>query len=91
MYKNFIHIFVLSCTKATCLIEKRLHTKLNLIERLQLYVHLSLCSHCLDYDKKAALLDKLTKASIRENERAAIFTPSEIDHFKIKVFNRIKS
>ena len=89
MYKDFIHIFVLSCTKATYLIEKQLHIKLNIIERFQLYIHLSLCSYCSDYNKKAELLDKLTKASINENDNKSIFTPSEIVEIKKKIGKKI--
>ena len=89
MYKDFIHIFVLSCTKATYLIEKQLHAKLNLIERLQLHIHLSLCSYCSDYGKKAELLDELTKMSVRDNEVDPLFTSKEIDNFKKKVCKKI--
>lgn len=89
MYKDFIHIFVLSCTKATFLIEKKLHTKLNIVERVQLHIHLSLCSHCSNYNIKAEVLDKLTKVSIQEHEVKAIFNTSEIESFKKKVCKKL--
>lgn len=89
MYKDFIHIFVLSCTQATYLIEKRLHTKLSIIQRLQLHIHLSLCSHCCDYNAKAELLDKLTKMSVIDNDSKIIFNTSEIENFKKKIYKKI--
>ena len=87
MYKDFIHIFVLSCTKATYLLEKKLHRKLNFIEKIQLRIHLSLCTNCTDYNKKAELLDLLTKVSVKENDNKSIFSPTEIENFKKKVRN----
>ncbi len=89
MYKDFIHIFVLSCTKATFLIEKQLHSKLNILEQLQLKIHLSLCSHCSDYTKKAELLDMLAKIDVQENENKVIFSSSEIEAFKKRVYSKI--
>lgn len=89
MYKNFIHIFVLSCTKATFLIEKRLHKKLNILELLQLHIHLSLCSHCSNYNKKAELLDQLSKVSVQENEVKVVFNTSELEAFKEKVCKKL--
>ena len=85
MYKDFIHIFLLSCAKATYLVEKRLHQKLNFLERVQLHIHLSLCSYCHDYTGKAELMDKLIKGSIDNNNSSSIFTPLEIDVFKKRV------
>lgn len=91
MYKDFIHIFVLSCAKATYLIEKRLHRKLNPIERLQLRMHLSLCRYCSDYNKKAELLDKLTRISVSDNEKSTVFTADEVEMFKKRVCEKINS
>ena len=41
--KGIIHLFVLSCEKATFLVEKQLYTSLLPLERLQLRIHLSIC------------------------------------------------
>lgn len=90
MYKDFIHIFVLSCTKATYLIEKQLHTKLSFIEQIQLRIHLSMCSYCSNYSKKAELLDKLTKDIVQENDVKTIFSSSEIEKFKKNVYKKLQ-
>ena len=89
MYKDFIHIFVLSCTKATFLLEKQLHKKLNVLERLQLHIHLTLCSHCSNYNKKAEILDLLTKISVQESEMKAVFNASELQAFKKKLYKKL--
>lgn len=90
MYKDFIHIFVLSCTKATYLIEKQLHTKLSFIEQIQLRIHLSMCSYCSNYSKKAEFLDKLTKDIVQENDVKTIFSSSEIEKFKKNVYKKLQ-
>lgn len=89
MYKDFIHIFVLSCTKATYLIEKRLHRKLNFIEAFQLRLHLSICSYCSDYRVKAELIDALMKASVNDSGNSSVFTPAEVDKLKERVCDKL--
>ncbi len=91
MYKDFIHIFVLSCTKATYLLEKKFHARLSFIEKLQLKLHFKLCSYCSCYEKKAELLDRLAKISIDDPITTTIFSAEEIDCFKNRVHNKINS
>ena len=89
MLKDFIHLFVLSCDKASYLVEKQLQGQLTLLERLQLRVHLGLCSFCADYSKKAELIDKLARLSIKDSEDNNVFTHEEIKDCKKKIRERI--
>lgn len=62
MKKRIIHFFVLSCRKATGLIEKSTYFKLSALEKIQLRWHLTLCDACTTYKKQSGLLhDLLTK------------------------------
>lgn len=90
MYKRIIHLFVLSCEKATFLIEKQLHTSLSPLEKLQLQVHLSLCKYCTAYKVKATFLHKLLTDERTVNERARGFSEEEVGDLKEKFKSAIK-
>ena len=53
-----MHILFLSCLKATELIEKKMHFKLSVVERLQLKVHKSMCDACRNYEKQNIFIEK---------------------------------
>ncbi|WP_293711662.1 hypothetical protein [uncultured Parabacteroides sp.] len=89
MWKDFIHIFVLSCKQATFLIEKRLHVPLSRREKLQLGIHLSICRLCREYDKKAAFLNGIMKKILSRKESRSQFHPDELREFKDKLKNKI--
>lgn len=90
MRKKIIHLFVLSCEKATFLIEKQLHTSLSPLERLQLRIHLSLCNYCRAYKDKAIFLDKLLSDERTMYAGNRQFTEQEISSLKEKFKSAIK-
>lgn len=49
---------MLSCKKATELVERKHENKLSLKESFQLNLHLLMCKTCNAYDKQSILLDK---------------------------------
>ncbi len=49
---------LLSCLRATELIEKKLHFKLSVREKLQLRMHKMMCNACSNYEKQSVLIDK---------------------------------
>lgn len=53
-----MNIVMLSCKKATELIEKRLVTKLSSIEKIQLKMHTAVCSQCSTYEKQSDIIEK---------------------------------
>lgn len=54
-----MNILVLSCKRASGLIEKRIHFSLNPVERVQLFVHTSMCDACMSYQKQSIDMDEL--------------------------------
>ncbi|MEG0647960.1 MAG: hypothetical protein RR471_12415 [Bacteroides sp.] len=90
MYKRIIHLFVLSCQKATFLIEKQLHTSLLPLEKLQLRTHLSLCKYCTAYKHKAVFLDNLMADARTADESNHSFSEQEIDGLKERYKSVIK-
>ena len=56
---KILHFFILPCSKATFLIEKRMNTRLSFFEWTQLEAHLILCKWCKVYEKKADFLHQI--------------------------------
>lgn len=56
--KHIMHILMLSCLKATELIEKRFHVRLSYKERIQLRMHTLMCDKCARYEKQSEFLEK---------------------------------
>ncbi len=52
-----MNLLMLSCRKATELMEKRLLVGLSLREKMQLGMHKSMCDACTAYEKQSKLLD----------------------------------
>jgi len=61
MMKKLMHFLFLSCLKATELIEKKLHVKLSIKEKLRLKMHKSMCNACRRYDKQSKIIDNVLK------------------------------
>ena len=52
-------MLMLSCTKATALIDRRTIAGLTVAEKMQLAMHTSMCKYCTRYQKQSELIDKL--------------------------------
>ena len=91
MLKDFIHIFVLSCKKATFLIEKRLHVPLSPLERWQLKVHLHLCKFCTAYSGKAVFLHKIMKQETEQEQCNCQFHTEEVEKFREEMKGEIRT
>ncbi|KAA2242548.1 hypothetical protein F0L74_08410 [Chitinophaga agrisoli] len=59
MLKSVLHILLLSCSKATGLIEKELYFRLSPIDKIRLFMHAGICGFCHRYRKHSRLLDRL--------------------------------
>ncbi len=84
MRKKIIHFFVLSCKKATLLIEKQLHAPLSPIEKVQLRTHLSLCKNCISYKSKADFINRLLTDEQKKAQDENHFTEQELNELKEK-------
>lgn len=69
--KKLMNILMLSCRKATELIEKKSLDGLSYKENVQLRMHKSMCDACTAYEKQSKLLDKFLHRHIH--------TPIEAD------------
>lgn len=57
--KRIAHFFMLSCRKATELIEKKSVTRLSVKEKIGLGLHKSICDACTAYEKQSRKMDEL--------------------------------
>lgn len=80
-----MHIFFLSCLKATELIEKKFHFKLSVKEKLQLKMHKMMCEACTKYEKHSILIEK----GISNLEKSKV--PSvDVEALKTKISRKIE-
>jgi len=56
-----MHLIVLSCKRASYLIEKSNGKPLSMIDKMQLAWHLSLCAKCTLYKKQSSYLETILK------------------------------
>ena len=56
---NIMNAMMLSCLKATELMEMKEHAQLGLLKTMQLHVHTAMCSGCRNYMKQSRLINEL--------------------------------
>ncbi len=56
--RRYLNFMMLSCKKATELMEKREVSPLSFVEGIQLKMHLSMCDACQSYEKQSDLINK---------------------------------
>lgn len=83
--KKLMHFLLLSCAKATELIEKKMYFKLGFKEKIQLKAHKTMCSACTLYEKQSELLDKALKSTPGEKNITL-----DIDELKKNTIEKIR-
>ena len=68
---NIMNAVMLSCVKATELMEQRELMPLSFMQRMQLKMHAAMCSGCKNYMKQTVLINKLLNKTFN--------TESEVD------------
>ena len=79
---------MLSCKKATELMEKRSLVGLSVKEKFQLRLHTSVCDGCLAYQKQSFLIDKLLHHHIT-NQSAEIIPEVENSELKARILSNL--
>lgn len=88
MMKKLMNYLMLSCKKATELIEKRTLVRLSFREKVQLRMHKSMCDACTAYEKQSRKIDELLHKHIHDVgiDNTAILTNEAL---KGKIINNI--
>ncbi len=66
--KRIIHFMVLSCRKATELIDKKSVVPLSVTESIQLKVHKKICEACRVYESQGKKIDGILGAHLGEKQ-----------------------
>jgi len=89
--KKLMNMLMLSCKKASGLIEKKIHFSLNPIEKLQLFLHASMCNACKSYKKKSKDLDSLLNKYIhQDNQKPDSFNEFLPDELKQRILKQLE-
>ena len=75
--KKILNYLMLSCKKASMLIEKKLLINLSAKEKIQLTLHKSMCDACTAYEKQSMALDKILHKHLTDNETTDTETKNE--------------
>ncbi len=88
MMKKLMNYLVLSCRRATELIEKRALVRLTFKEKVQLGMHKSMCDACTEYEKQSRKIDELLHKHIHDAsiDNSAILNNEPL---KQKIINNI--
>ncbi len=78
---------MLSCHKATELIEKKTVFSLSPVEKVQLYMHTRVCDACRNYQQQSELLDKVIQKELESLEEEKMSLDQDSDNQRI---NRLK-
>lgn len=84
--KKLMHTLFLSCLKATELIEKKLHFRLSVKERMQLKMHKMMCDACTSYEKQSKFLEK--GISFHQTDG---FSEDELKKLKIDISEKLSA
>lgn len=76
---------MLSCQKASELFEKKQMFPLSRKEKIQLYLHTSVCNACRDYQKESLKLDHFIKKELTHSHHEKLS-----DEFKSQLINNLK-
>ena len=82
---------MLSCKKATELIEKKLLVNISFKEKVQLKMHKSFCDACTAYEKQSRLIDKLLNMHNNvEKDGSENISVVENEELKKRILDKIK-
>ncbi len=68
---NIMNAIMLSCVKATELMEMKEHVPLGLVKTIQLHMHAAMCSGCRNYMKQSKLINELLRRTFETAPVAA--------------------
>lgn len=70
--KKLMNILMLSCKKASDLIDKKSAVKLSMKENVMLHMHTAMCDGCKAYQKQSRILDELLSKHIYTTDETQV-------------------
>jgi hypothetical protein len=80
---------MLSCIKATEMVEKRSFSELSCSENMQLKFHTMMCSACRSYQNQSQLLDKIIRQTIHEDMPIKTDSAANSDDLKRNIIAKL--
>lgn len=68
--KRIMNFLMLSCKKASALIDKKYLFKLGRKEKMMLKLHTAMCDACTAYEKQSMLIDKILQTHLQAGSDA---------------------
>ncbi len=75
---------MLSCLKATELVEKKLQVRLNFKEKVQLKLHVKVCKACNDYERQSILIEKALSSDKNEIKQ------HDVEKLKLEIIEKLR-
>jgi hypothetical protein len=86
--QRLLTILLLSCKKATELIDKKMLVKLSFRENIMLHIHKSVCVFCRQYEKQSHLIDEILKEHLQKTDPEKVPQVAN-NELKDKIFTRL--
>ncbi len=86
--KKVINLLLLSCKKASELIDKSSMVKLNTRERVMLRMHTSMCDACSAYQSQSKVIDTVLHKHLNKTEESSV-PPVVNDELKSKIISKL--
>ncbi|MEO8582315.1 MAG: hypothetical protein ABI415_00890 [Flavitalea sp.] len=82
---NIMNAMMLSCVKATKLIEMKGNGPLGILKTMQLNMHTAMCSGCRNYRKQSTLINELLRRTFEASPIVA-----DTDELEAAIISKIK-
>ncbi|MDP2388087.1 MAG: hypothetical protein Q8M29_17055 [Bacteroidota bacterium] len=82
--KKLMNLIVLSCQKATLLIEKSHDKPLSFMDKLQLNIHLKICDKCAGYQKQSLIIENALKSNHQSFSNPSDFKLADTSKIRIQ-------
>lgn len=76
---------MLSCCKATALVEKKNNGKTSFINNIQILMHTSFCNACKEYEKQSRVIENTLKKHLHSSLKSTLIN----DPLKAKIISSL--
>ncbi len=81
---------MLSCKRATELMDKKAYVNLSSVENFQLFLHTRMCDACRLYKKQSRLLESILKKQAQEPDESNHATETLSKEIKSQIINKLE-
>lgn len=80
---------MLSCQKATGLIEKQIYFRLSPLEKLRLRMHMLMCDYCNRYKRQSLFIHELLQKCNHDHSTSNTLHKEDVPELKEKIINQL--